>query len=513
MSFTVTSWSLQCTVVLLVVLACSAFVYYYTYVFAYWRKRNVPHVTPAVPLFGNVFRLTLGLDNLAGSFDRMYKLCTEKKYIGYYQMKTPTLIVCDPEIVQTILVKDFSHFTDRWAHIDIESTPFANNLFHMKGSRWKAMRNKISPVFTSRMLRNMHDQIEDCSGELLRNVQSDLELCSDSIEVRHVMGNYSTDVIGTCAFGLQLNAISDKDSPFRQAGKAIFNPPRPSLLKQTLLTIVPRLNKLLKITPWPAHLTDFFINAFKDTMKYREDNNISRNDLVQCLMQARTDFVINKIDPSVNFTEVDIIANAFIMFAAGFETVSTTMSYCLYELALNKTIQDRVRKEMLVAKTKHNGETNSELLTDLSYLGMVIAETLRKYPPTLVLMRSCTSTYQVPGDNLIIEKGTRVLIPVYSIQMDLKYFTDPTTFNPERFAPENKSKLLGGTYIPFGDGPRHCIGKRFAEMEMKLALTELLSKYEVEPCEKTQIPIVFAKRTPMAIPEKGIWLKFKAIDC
>lgn len=75
----------------------------------------------------------------------------------------------------------------------------------------------------------------------------------------------------------------------------------------------------------------------------------------------------------MKFEETDIVANAFIMFVAGFETTSTAMSFCLYELALKKHIQDRVREEMNATKAKHNGELNNEFLADLHYLEMVLA--------------------------------------------------------------------------------------------------------------------------------------------
>lgn len=74
----------------------------------------------------------------------------------------------------------------------------------------------------------------------------------------------------------------------------------------------------------------------------------------------------------MKFEETDITANAFVLFVAGFETVSTAMSFCLYELALQKPIQDRVRKEMNMTKSKHNGEISNEFLVDLQYLELVL---------------------------------------------------------------------------------------------------------------------------------------------
>lgn len=73
-------------------------------------------------------------------------------------------------------------------------------------------------------------------------------------------------------------------------------------------------------------------------------------------------------------------------------------------------------------------------------------------------MRGATQNYNVPGESLMIEKGQKILIPIYSIHHDPKYYPNPDTFDPERFSAEEKSKRPNGTFLPFGDGPRHCIG-------------------------------------------------------
>jgi cytochrome P450 family 6 len=87
-----------------------------------------------------------------------------------------------------------------------------------------------------------------------------------------------------------------------------------------------------------------------------------------------------------------------------------------------------------------------------------ILETLRKYPPTFALFRIATQAYQVPDDSLTIEKGQKLIIPIHSLHYNPKYFPDPEVFNPERFSSEEKAKRVRGTYLPFGDGPRICIG-------------------------------------------------------
>jgi len=88
----------------------------------------------------------------------------------------------------------------------------------------------------------------------------------------------------------------------------------------------------------------------------------------------------------------------------------------------------------------------------------IILETHRKYTIITALLRGATQDYKVPGESLTIEKGQKILIPIYSIHHDPKYYPNPDTFDPERFTTEEKSKRPNGTFLPFGDGPRHCIG-------------------------------------------------------
>lgn len=173
------------------------------------------------------------------------------------------------------------------------------------------------------------------------------------------------------------------------------------------------------------------------------------------------------------------------------------------------------------------------------------SETLRKYSITIALLRVATQDYQVPGESLIIEKGQKLVIPSFSIHHDPEYYPNPDDFDPERFTPEEKSKRPNGTFIPFGEGPRQCIGnncnksknaylryaylhrcdwsyviylffvlfaaKRFAELEMKLVLSEILSKFEILPCGKTEIPLEIKIGPGLLEPKNGIWLHFKPL--
>ncbi|XP_015379194.1 PREDICTED: probable cytochrome P450 6a13 [Diuraphis noxia] len=486
--------------------------YFCVSTFKKWEKLNVPYIKP-IPFFGNFLKVAIGKEHHLEFYDKIYYEFAGHKYGGLYQMRTPILMIRDPEIINDVLIKDFSYFPDRGFTSDFAANPLSNNLFLMENPQWKTIRNKLSPAFTSGKLKTMYDQIKECGDEMMKNINTNLNKNSNEIEIRDIMGKYSTDVIGTCAFGLKLNAINDDESPFRKYGKLIFKPSLRSLFRELCVLISPALLKIIRVKDFPTDATDFFHKAFKETLTYRIENKIVRNDLVNCLMQARNDLVLNKDLPEhEKFTESQIVANAFIMFAAGFETVSTTVSYCLYELALNKSIQDRVRQEIQLKLAKNDGHINHEFLMDLNYLDMVIAETLRKYPPLVFLLRKASQKYRFPNDSLIIEKYQKIVIPIYAIHHDSKYYTEPEKFIPERFSAEEKAKRPSGIYLPFGDGPRICIGKRFAEMEMKLAFVEILTKFEVTSCEKTEIPLKYSKKTLTLVPQHGIWLTFQIIN-
>lgn len=135
------------------------------------------------------------------------------------------------------------------------------------------------------------------------------------------------------------------------------------------------------------------------------------------------------------------------------------MSFALYELALNPDVQDKLAEEIRKYTSENGDKLTYDLLQEMKYLDMVVSETLRKYPPVGNLFRQCTKPYTIPGTNVLIEAETRVFIPIYAIHRDPKYYPNPEKFDPERFTPEEKAKRHPMIYMPFGEGPRNCIGK------------------------------------------------------
>ena len=138
---------------------------------------------------------------------------------------------------------------------------------------------------------------------------------------------------------------------------------------------------------------------------------------------------------------------------------------------------------------------NHDILSLIPYTTAIIDETLRLYNPVLRMERRAGKDFELEdeatGTKIQIPKGMIIGIPVWALHHSHEYFPEPFEFRPERFLPENKSDILPFTYLPFGEGPRNCIGSRFALLECKLALVEILMSYKFVKSENTKVPLEF----------------------
>nr|XP_034840837.1 cytochrome P450 3A19-like [Maniola hyperantus] len=176
-----------------------------------------------------------------------------------------------------------------------------------------------------------------------------------------------------------------------------------------------------------------------------------------------------------------LVAQAAAFIFGSVETSSSALSYCLHELAYHPEEQAKLYNEIEMA-VKESGEDilDYNKLLELKYMTICINETLRKYPPLGYLDRVCLKEYKL-NDHVTIEKGNPVFVNVLAIHYNEKYYPEPMEWRPERFSSYSETDNFDYTFIPFGEGPRICIGKRYGMMQMRAALSQLILKYKVEP--------------------------------
>ncbi|KAK7871464.1 hypothetical protein R5R35_010843 [Gryllus longicercus] len=475
----------------------------------YWKKKGVPY-EPPTPFFGNIKDVILMRRNFNLVHQDLYNKFEGHRFAGIYQARQPTLFLRDPELIKAVLVRDFNHFHDRGLLIHAEKNPLQQHLFNLPGYRWRVLRNKLSPTFTSGRMKNMFPLVEESSKKLnsFLNAAASKE---EIVEMKDILAKFSTDVIGTCAFGLQMNALDDPDSEFRRMGRKVFEPSFLSKFASLTNSLLPEIGRVLKMDDLGRGVSDFFMKVVKETTDYRVKNNVSRNDFLQLLINLKYKGRIDDAEEveekangvngkNKNVLDFDLddglmAAQAFVFFLAGFETSSTTMSFALQELAVHPEIQTKLREEIDDELEKNGGKFTYDSIMNMKYLDKVVSETLRMYPPVQFLVREVTAPYTIPDTKVSLEKGSIVIIPCFAIQRDPKHYPDPERFDPERFSEEEKAKRHHYTYLPFGEGPRNCIGMRFGLLQSKLGLAALLSKYEFHVCERTELPIRMDPKT------------------
>ncbi|XP_058065110.1 cytochrome P450 6a2-like, partial [Anopheles bellator] len=339
----------------------------------------------------------------------------------------------------------------------------------------------------------------------------------EEIEMKDVLARFTTDVIGTCAFGIECNTLKNPESDFRKYGNKALEQDLLLVVKFMLALTFKNVAKALGIRITDHGVEKFFLQIVQETVQYREMNNVQRNDFMNLLLQIKNKGSLSEQDAEqmakgeAGMTLNELAAQVFIFFLAGFETSSTTMNFCLYELATNPDIQDRLREEINRAIEDSDNNVTYDVVMNMQYLDQTINETLRKYPPVESLTRVPLRDYTIPGTKHVIPKDTLVQIPVYALHRDADHYPDPDQFNPDRFLAEEVQRRHPYVFLPFGEGPRICVGLRFGVMQTKIGLITLLRNFRFSPTARTPKSIIFDPTSPILSPSTGNYLKVDKI--
>lgn len=352
--------------VFLLTLVLIAF-YYVRHKFSYWKYRGVLGEPPSFPM-GSLNGV--GSEYFSGEIiQRIYnKFVGQDVIAGIYFFTRPLAIILDPELIKSVMVRDFSNFSNRGIYYNEKDDPLSAHLFSLESLKWRKLRNKMSPTFSSGKMKLMFDIVANLADSMTNYLKPAAER-GDDIEFRDMFARYGTDVIANCAFGIECDSIKNPETEFRERSKRIFEPGL--RLKLTLLLAVafPKLAKFLKFKITEESISNFFLNVVQQNLKYRRTNNVRRNDIFQVLMDMEENNDNRETNDFLTFEE--IAAQAFIFFVGGFETSSTTLSFCLFELGRNHDIQNKLRNEIERVIEKHGGVTY-EAINDMSYMNQVV---------------------------------------------------------------------------------------------------------------------------------------------
>lgn len=333
--------------------------------YSYFKNNGIPFEKPIFP-HGNIKTLnkTESFGILTARFYNKLKV-SNLPIVGLYQFISPTILVTSLDFVKKVFVADFGYFENRGIFYNEKVDPLSAHLFNIDQPKWKIMRRKLTPTFTSGRMKYMFSTMRAVSKEFVKTMEAEIEK-SNEIEMKEILARFTTDIIGCCAFGLECNSLKDPEAKFREMGRAVFGAPKLKPYQRALMSVYPDLGRKLGYKMTRDEVEDFFIKCVSDTVNYRRKNNIVKSDFMNLMMEIGKD----GMEEPLSITE--IAAQAFIFFLAGFETSSTAMSFALYELSLNNENQQKARDEIKQVVAKYDGEITYESLLEMKYVEKVI---------------------------------------------------------------------------------------------------------------------------------------------
>ncbi|XP_055593984.1 cytochrome P450 6d3-like [Uranotaenia lowii] len=443
------------------------------YLFSYWDRYGLPSISPEIP-FGNLKTVAKNEESFGTAITNLYWK-TQEPLIGVYLFFQPAIMVRDAHLAHRMMTSDFNSFHDRGVYCNEKDDPFSANLFALEGRKWRNLRNKLTPVFTSGQLRGMFPTILNVGYKLQRYLEP-LADRGEVVDFEKLSSRFVMENVASVFFGFEANCINDPNDSFHTVLKTAQRPRLVSNIRSSAVFICPSLLKILRMTSLDPEVIEFVQRIITEQIDHREKTKDTRKDFIQQLIDLRRE---DKDNGELALSLEECAANIFLFYVAGSDTSTAAISFTLHELTHNPKIKDRLLAEIDETLRSSEGLFTYESLRAMKYLDMCVKETLRKYPGLSILNRQCTADYPVPDSKIIIRKGSNVIFPMEAYGMDPKYFPDPESYNPDRFDPEIGS-FDERAYFPFGEGPRMCIGKRMGEAVTKIGLVLLLSRFNFE---------------------------------
>ncbi|XP_068197583.1 cytochrome P450 3A27-like isoform X1 [Antennarius striatus] len=487
-NFSIETWTLIALILVLIL------VYGYA-PYGFFKKIGIQGPKP-LPFIGTFLEYRKGVHY----FDTE---CYEKygKLWGLYDGRQPLLCVMDTAMIKTILIKEcYSTFINKR---DFGLNGLLSNSLSVVGDeQWRRIRSTLSPSFTGGRLKEMYAIMLQHSGNLINSICKKVE-ADEVIEVKEIFGPYSIDIVTSSAFSVDVDSINRPTDPFLVNVKKMvsFTILDPLIVLVVLFPfLVPILEKM-NVSLFPTQLSDFFSNFLKTIKSDRKKKNERkyRVDFMQLMVDAQMSEI------KEGLTDDEILAQALVFILAGYETTTNSLGFLAYNLATRPQIQKILQEETDRTFPKKSQPTY-EALVRMEYLDMVVNETMRLYPFAPRLNRISNAAVEING--VTIPKGTVIVVPVYTLHRDPLLWSNPEAFQPERFRKENRCNIEPHAFLPFGEGPRNCIGMRFAILMMKLAMVEILQRFSFVTCKETDIPMELAKDA-FVKPKNPIKLKLE----
>uniref|UniRef100_A0A8D8FRG5 Probable cytochrome P450 28a5 n=2 Tax=Culex pipiens TaxID=7175 RepID=A0A8D8FRG5_CULPI len=310
---------------------------YLTWNFNYWRDRGVsgPRPKPFLGTFSSGFTQK---EHPVEENNRIYNhYKNEAAFIGGFSFRSPQLFILSSTLVRDILLKFHKHFQANDVSIDVSADPLlARHPFFLQGEDWRKQRAQVTPAFTSNRLKSLLPLMDNVCCNMVDHIEREAKL--GPIESKELAAKYTTDVVASCIFGTEGGSFTAEESEIRETSKALLNQTFMFVVITAVQSIAPFVRRFVKLSLIPKRIEDFFVGLMAEAIRTRKASGTRQSDYLDYLIGLQ-----EKKDISV----LDMAAHGVTFFIDGFETTSEVLAFALFEIAMNRDVQKRLRQEIL----------------------------------------------------------------------------------------------------------------------------------------------------------------------
>ena len=363
--------------------------------------------------------------------------------------------ITNPTDVKYVLQENSSNYTKSITYNEIKHI-LGQGLLTSEGSFWKRQRRITQPAFKKSMIESFSSIVLEESDKLIKSLEN-----KTTTDIAEDMMKITFTVVGKALFQKDLGEKAKSISSALEEALVLVQKRIQHLIKFPLGFPTPKNNRLNNAVSTMQMVVD-------DLIAERRKSPSGQGDLMDFLMSTRDE------ETGESMSDKQIRDEVLTFLLAGHETTSNALSWAIYLLSIHPEIRNKVREE--VYPVIRTGLSYSSL-EHLPYTKNVIQEAMRLYPPIWIIERSPIKDDEIGG--YFIPAGSIVSVCINSIHRHKDFWINPEGFDPERFSSENSSSRPNFAYLPFGGGPRICIGNHFAMMEATLILANLVHHYDL----------------------------------
>ena len=390
--------------------------------------------------------------------------------LGY--SRRSIMIVNDPALTKPILADANDIFPKNDLMVGALAPLVGNSMFVSSGDTWRRQRAMIDPAFSHMRLAKAFPSMDGAVDDFEVRLK-ELAATSRPMSLDLAMGQLTADIICRTVFSASLANDTARDvfESFAFFERSVAHVEVMRLIFGKPFDVIPqRPDVLAACRRIRQHIGDLLDRHLEDGSGF--------DDIAARVIDARD------LATDAKFTRDELIDQLGVFFLAGHETTASALTWALYIAGVRTDVAARIRAE--VDAIAGNAPISFEHVKRLTYTRNVFKETLRLYPPITFIPRVAREATMIGTKK--IKRGTMVMISPWAIHRHHKLWRDPDAFDPDRFSPAREHEIVSGSYIPFGNGPRVCVGAAFATTEATLILARLLRRFsfEVQAPEKVR---------------------------